>query len=484
MTITIVGLGAGDVHDLTRRAWKALETSPKVYLRTRQHPCVPDLPNSAAYVSFDAIYERFVKFEEVYQAIVDQILTDAQHTDLVYAVPGDPFVGEATTRRIMEGAQSLGISVEIVHGISFIEPMLRYAGIDAIDHLQILDAITVGMMHHPPINPDAPALIAQVYNRQIASELKLTLMNQYPDEFPLKLIHRAGTGAVNVESLKLHEIDHSEQIGHLTSLYLPALGGMSSFEQFQEVIAHLRAPEGCPWDRAQTHESLRPFLIEEVYEVLEAIDSGDMAALAEEFGDLLLQIVLHTQIAIEHGEFYMTDILSHISRKMIRRHPHVWGTTEVNGNAAQVLANWEAIKRAEKQEQGQPRESILDGAPKGLPAMMLAYRYQAKAAKVGFDWDHIEDVFAKVQEELEEVRAAQTPEQRFEEIGDLLFALINWIRFLQVDDPESALREANLKFYRRFRHIEQRVSEQGKDWKAYTLTELDHFWNEAKALGL
>lgn len=483
MTLTILGLGPGDTDDLTRRAWMALEQAETIYLRTSQHPCVRDLPNVSRIQSFDHLYEAAVKFEQVYDGIVAQVLAAAQTGDVVYAVPGDPFVGESTTGRLIEGAKSAEIPVEIIHGISFIEPMLRYASIDAIDNLQVLDALVIAAMHHPPINPDAPALISQVYSRQVASNVKLTLMNQYPDDFPVKLIHAAGTRDAVVENLTLHQIDHSDHIQHLTSLYVPPLGGMSSFERFQEIIAHLRAPEGCPWDRKQTHESLRPFLLEEAYEVLEAIDSGDTDALYEELGDLLLQIVLHTQIAIDDGEFHMTDVVRHVNQKMIRRHPHVWGSVDVE-NADQVVTNWEALKQQEKAQNGTQRESMLDGIPKGLPALMQAYKYQAKVVKVGFDWEKIDDVLAKVHEELDEVQRAATPEHRFEEVGDLLFVLVNWARWLGVEDPESALREANLKFYRRFRHVEESAKSSGKPMESHTLAELDSFWNEAKAQGL
>jgi tetrapyrrole methylase family protein/MazG family protein len=485
MTLTILGLGPGEIDDLTRRAWNALESAQAIYLRTAQHPCVPHLPNQANLHSFDSLYEAAVKFEDVYDGIVARVLEAVRSGDVVYAVPGDPFVGEATTPRLIAGANAAAIPVEVIHGISFIEPMLRHAGIDAIDNLQILDALVVGAMHHPQINPDAPAFISQVYSRQVASEVKLTLMNQYPDDFAVKLIHLAGSVEALVEELPLHAIDHSAQIGHLTSLYVPALGGMSSFERFQEIIAHLRAPEGCPWDRKQTHESLRPYLIEEAYEVLEAIDAGDAKALYEELGDLLLQIVLHTQIAIEDGEFYMTDVLRHVNEKMIRRHPHVWGSVDVD-NADQVVTNWEALKQQEKAQNGDApkRESLLDGIPKGLPALMQAYKYQAKAAKVGFDWEQQADVAAKIREELDEVLNAATPEDRFEEIGDLLFVLVNWARWLGIDDPESALRATNQKFYRRFRYIEEALKPAGKPMEGYALAELDALWNEAKARGL
>jgi tetrapyrrole methylase family protein/MazG family protein len=481
-TLTILGLGPGDAADLTRRAWNALESAKTVYLRTRRHPCVLELPRQERYHSFDELYEQSTEFSEVYDGIVQQVLEAAAQGNVVYAVPGDPFVGESTTSRLIEGAQQRGITTEIIHGISFIEPMLAQVGIDAIDDLQITDALIVAALHHPQINPDAPALISQVYNRRVASDVKLTLMNQYPDDFLVKLIHAAGNGEVIVEELPLHEIDHSEHIEHLTSLYLPVLGGMSSFERFQEIIAHLRAPEGCPWDRKQTHESLRPYLIEEAYEVLDAIDREDMAGLSEELGDLLLQIVLHTQIATEDGDFYMADVLQQVNQKMIRRHPHVWGEVLAE-NPDQVVTNWEAIKQQEKAARGEAKpKSILDGVQPALPALMHAYKIQAKAAKVGFDWDKIEDVRAKVLEEIDEVQRASNDAQRLDETGDLLFALVNWIRWLDVDDPEAALRMATLKFRRRFNYVEEQVHASGKEFSAFTLAELDQFWDQVKQI--
>lgn len=259
MTITIVGLGSGDVQDLTLRAWRTLEQASVVYLRTEHHPCVPDLPANPTYHSFDHLYEAHIAFEDVYQAITDKILEIARTDDVIYAVPGDPYVGETTPHLIRQRAETAGIPVTIISGVSFIEPMLAQIGLDAIDGLQIMDGLTIAAMHHPPINPEHPALIAQVYSRRVASDIKLTLMNQYPDDFTVTLIHGAGTGDAKTETVPLFEIDRSEQINHLTSLYLPPLGQYTSFEAFQEIIAHLRAPEGCPWDRKQTHESLRPY---------------------------------------------------------------------------------------------------------------------------------------------------------------------------------------------------------------------------------
>jgi len=486
MTLTIVGLGPGSLDDLSRRAWRTLKQAQMIYLRTAQHGCVPCLPQGPDkhYHSFDELYESLDDFEAVYEMIVRQLIAVARLGDVVYCVPGDPLVGEATTTRLLAEAKAHGIPVEIVSGISFVEPTLRLLEVDALDGLQVFDALEIAAMHHPPINPDYPALLGQLYSQGVASEVKLTLMNQYPDDFDVKLIHAAGTDKARVEALPLYEIDRSPHIGHMTALFVPALGEMSSFEQFQEVIAHLRAPEGCPWDREQTHESLRPYLIEEAYEVLEAIDQGDHGALAGELGDLLLQIVLHTQIATEDGTFTMPDVLRRINAKMIRRHPHVWGQVDVAGSPARVVANWEALKRQEKTDNGAGgEESVLDSIPKALPALLQAYQYQARAAKVNFDWPMIGDVIAKVKEELAELEAAGSDGDRAEELGDLLFVLVNWARWLGVE-PEGALRAANAKFYRRFRYVEQGVAAAGKALTDCTLAELDALWDEAKAKGL
>lgn len=475
MTISIVGLGPGEIDDLSRRAWRTLKQSKTVFLRTSKHGCVPCLPQGPAYQSFDDVYENVTEFEQVYETIVERLLEAARAGDVVYAVPGDPLVGESTTTRLLKQAKAENIPIEIVNGISFVEPSLALLGIDALDGLQILDGIDVAAMHHPPINPDFPALLGQVYSRDVASNIKLTLMSQYPDDFTVMLLHKAGSPDAVVEQIPLYEIDRSQHIAHLTTLYIPALGQMSSFEQFQEIIAHLRAPEGCPWDREQTHESLRQYLLEEAHEVLEAIDNGDTQALSEELGDLLLQVVLHTQIAIDDGEFNMTNVLRYVNAKMIRRHPHVWGDVNVD-NPEQVVKNWDALKKQEHAQNGKKRESLLDGVPKGLPALMQAYEYQRKAAKPGFDWKKVEDVEAKVREELGEIQAAQTDKARVEEIGDLLFALVNWARWLGVE-PETALRQANTKFYRRFQYIEAALD---KPMQEYDLDELDRLWNEAK----
>lgn len=481
MSITIVGLGPGSADDITRRVWTAIERADTVILRTERHLCVPHLPVRGRLVTCDDLYETHAAFADVYTAIVQRVIDLARAGDVVYAVPGDPMIGESTTAMLIDAAREAGIGVEILPGISFIEPTLALVGVDGIDGVQLLDALVIGAMHHPPINPDAPALISQVYSRQAASDLKLTLMNQYPDEFEVLLVHAAGSPGARVERMPLYEIDRSPHIDHLTSLFVPPLGDLSSFERFQDIIAHLRAPEGCPWDKEQTHESLRRFIVEETYEVLDAIDRGDWNALAEELGDVLLQVVLHTQIAIDDGEFYMSDVLRAVNHKMIRRHPHVFGDAAAN-DSSQVVANWEAIKQREKAANGDAQAaSILSGIPASLAPLAQSYQLQHKAGKVGFDWPSITPVADKLREELDEFLKAESPDERLKELGDILFVVVNLGRHVGIDDPETALRLTNLKFRSRFQAVEDAVLASGRSWSDFTLDELDAFWNAAKA---
>lgn len=479
--ITVVGLGPGAAEHLTRRAWRALQEADAVYLRTNRHPAVAELPRAGRCISFDDIYEAHSRFDDVYAQITARLLEAARRGEsLVYAVPGDPLVGEATVARLLSRAAQEDLQIEIVHGVSFIEPCLALLGMDALDGLQILDALEVAEAYHPPINPAQPALLAQVYSRAVASNLKLTLMNQYPDSFPVQLLHAAGTEEALAEALPLYKIDRSPHIGVMTALYLPQLDTLSSFLALQNIIAHLRSPAGCPWDREQTHQSLRPFLIEEAYEVLETLDTADSAALCEELGDLLLQIVLHAQIATDDGEFQMADVLRQLNQKLIRRHPHVYDDVDVAGDSDAVTRNWEDIKRAEKAADAGASRSILDGIPKMAPALLVAHRYSARVAKVGFDWEAAQGVIEKAREEWDEVFSAESDEARALEIGDLIFVLVNWLRWLGVDDPESLMRSINEKFYKRFSYVEAQTLARGMSLADMSLDQLETWWQEAK----
>jgi len=251
------------------------------------------------------------------------------------------------------------------------------------------------------------------------------------------------------------------------------------FNDLLEIMARLRAENGCPWDREQTHESLRIYLIEETYEVLEALDSGDMGKFCNELGDLLLQIVFHAQIARENGTFDISDVTTEICRKLISRHTHIFGDATAD-TADQVVENWEDIKKKEKNLKSQT--SVLKDIPSNLPALMRSYKVQQKAALVGFDWDNIEDVFRKIDEEIEELRdvyKSKNVERITDELGDALFALVNLARFLKVQ-PELALTGTINKFIRRFEYIEEQSRKEGRKLEEMSLEEMDRLWNEAK----
>ena len=258
------------------------------------------------------------------------------------------------------------------------------------------------------------------------------------------------------------------------------MSNVDSFAELVKVMARLRAADGCPWDREQTHASLKPYLLEEAYEALEAIDVGDDGELCKELGDVLLQVVFHAQIAGEEGRFSIDDVARAIVDKLIHRHPHVFGDLEVDG-ADQVVTNWERIKKEERC--GKDRQpSVLDGVPKQLPALLRAQRIQGKASRVGFDWDEIAGPLAKVEEEFAELRKAMevgSAAEIEEEFGDLLFALVNVGRFLKVA-PEDTLRRAVEKFERRFRQVEETARTQGRDLQEMSMQEMDQIWNQIK----
>jgi len=479
--ITLLGLGPGNPQLLTREAWALLESAGEIYLRTRQHPAVEGLPPGLELHSFDPLYESLDSFEEVYAQIVEQVLAlGARPEGVIYAVPGHPFVAENTGPEIARRAKELGLPVRVVEGISFVEPVYSALGLDPFPQTALVDALALLSAHHPPFPPDAPALIAQIYDTHIASEVKLTLTNLYPDTHPVKLVHAAGTDQQVVENLALYQIDRSRHIALTTALYLPPLGEYSSFEALQEIAAHLRAPEGCPWDQKQTTQSMRPHLMEEAYELLAALDADDPAKIQEELGDLLLVLSMLLQIGSEDGDFDSAAAFQGISAKLIHRHPHVFGDLQVSGEEA-VLVNWERLKAQERAANGQQEKSLLEGVSIALPALTQAQEFQDRVARVGFDWNEIAGVIDKIYEEVAEIQAAADADERAAELGDLFFALVNLARWHQVD-AESALRAANERFRTRFAWVESSARTQGRQLSDMTLAEMDVFWEQAKGL--
>ncbi|MCC6300522.1 MAG: nucleoside triphosphate pyrophosphohydrolase [Anaerolineales bacterium] len=338
--------------------------------------------------------------------------------------------------------------------------------------LTLLDASTLASAHVPPFPPDAPALILGIDSGELALHVREVLLAVYPKEHGVIVVSE-GKKKEERELGGLENFDSSSS----TCWYIPSLGEGTSFESFAEIMAHLRAPNGCPWDREQTHESLRKHLLEEAYEAISAIDSGDFNHMREEFGDLLLQIVLQAQIANEEEQFTVNQVIHDIHAKIVRRHPHVFGDLKLDGTD-DVLANWEKLK---EQERGKKNDGkgLLDGVPVALPALTQAQEYQDRAARVGFDWNQIDDVLEKVKEEIEEIKRAETDFELASEIGDLFFVLVNLARWKQVD-AESALRGTNAKFKKRFAYVEQGAKKQGRVLSDLTLDEMESLWQEAK----
>ncbi|MBT2688720.1 nucleoside triphosphate pyrophosphohydrolase [Bacillus sp. ISL-47] len=480
--ITILGLGAGDLDQLSLGVYKKLKNSESLYLRTKEHPVLRDLEQEGLqYQSFDSVYEKHDHFEEVYEEICESLLEAALANDITYGVPGHPLVAERTVQLLIEQAPSKDIEIEIGGGQSFLDPLFQALKIDPIEGFQLLDGTD---LKRDEIEVAQHAIIGQVYDQFVASEVKLTLMEKLPYDYEVLIVTAAGSKEEKIRKVPLHELDHDMELNNLTSVYVPPVKDETilykDFSKLRSIIAELRGPNGCPWDLKQTHISLKKYLIEEAYELIEAIDNEDSDHMTEELGDVLLQVMLHAQIGEDEGYFTIDDVIQGLSEKMVRRHPHVFGNVQAD-NEEEVLKNWQSIKQEEKGEQ---QKSIMDAVPKSSPNLMRAEEIQKKAAKVGFDWKEIEPAWEKVKEEISEFEseARNKSSQMEAEFGDILFALVNIARFYKID-AEEATRKTNEKFIRRFSYVEERVKESGRNFEDYTLEQLDEYWNEAKAKG-
>jgi tetrapyrrole methylase family protein/MazG family protein len=271
--IILLGLGPGDPSLLTRQAWMLLNSISEVYVHTRHHPALQEFPDGVEVFSFDEIIEGEEDIASIFERMVTEVLELGQRSEgVVFGVPGHPFIAEATSPEIIRRAKEAGIPVKVIGGVSFVEGSLVAIGQTGFPHISIVDALDLANNHFPPFPPNAPVLIAQVYSKKVLAKVKDTLLALYPGDHPVQLVHALGTPDMVVETLSLQQLDQSEKIGWLTSLYLPPLGMFSSFEEFQDLIAHLRSPEGCPWDREQTHQTLCRNLIEEAYEARRSLE--------------------------------------------------------------------------------------------------------------------------------------------------------------------------------------------------------------------
>ncbi|MBI2767951.1 MAG: nucleoside triphosphate pyrophosphohydrolase [Chloroflexi bacterium] len=469
MTVHVVGLGPGSASLLTLAADELLTSGLPVLLRTRHHPTVAELDSTGAFADCDDLYQAGGSFDAIYAEVVRRVLSMAAKGDMIYAVPGHPLVAERTVAALVAAAEPAGVPVVIHPGLSYADVAAAALCID-FGAVQLCDALELRL------DAQRPALISQVHDADSASALKLQLLDIYPAGHPATILRALGTPEAGQRTVPLAELDH-QPAGYLDCIYLPPLPAVEDVRRFDgldAVIRRLHAEDGCPWDREQTHESLRSHLLEESYEVLEAIDAGEPAALAEELGDVLLQVLMHAAVAERRDEFTLADVIEHIARKLIRRHPHVFGDAAA-ATAEDVYRSWETLKQQEK-----PRASILEGVPVTLPALAASQSIQGRARRIGFDWPDIEGPLAKLAEEVQEFSRAEGAAERADEFGDILFVLANIAQRLDID-AEQALRLANAKFRRRFGRVERLAAENGTDLKDLDLDGLDRLWDQAKA---
>ena len=323
---------------------------------------------------------------------------------------------------------------------------------------------------HMPTPPNVQTVIRDPEQPGLIYEI---LREEFPADHPVEILKPDTTIQLKLSGLK----DHEEIFEGAAYLVIPPLPDQCAFETFQNTVAILRGPHGCPWDKKQTHQSLRDDLLQEVYELLDGLDRLDQETIVEELGDVLLHILLQAQIGVDNGEFTMGDVISHVNDKIIYRHEHVFGNPEsIDPN--QVILRWEQIKqreRAKKHKKG----GLLDGISRSMPALSMAFSYQKRASKAGFEWDQPEDAWQKLEEELNEYEQAVTPEEKEEELGDILFTVVSLARLNGVD-PETALRMANLKFYDRLHAVENTAKAQGQDLFEISSAEKMKYWNDYK----
>lgn len=478
--IYIVGLGAGDLDQLSVKIYrKLLKEELPLFLRTKEHPVVDDLiKEGVTFTSFDSVYEEKKDFEEVYDKIVEILLSEVEKSSLLYAVPGHPMVAEQTVQKLL--AQK-ATPVEIIGGQSFIDDLFSALKIDPVEGFQFLDGTNV---NREMIEYRNHLIISQVYDEFIASEVKLTLLEDLPYDYEVYIVEAAGSSLEKITKVPLEDLDRAVSVNNLTSVYVPPAAPellRHQFTELRQIIRTLRGPDGCPWDRKQTHESLKRYAIEEVYELLAAIDEEDDEAIIEELGDVLLQVMLHSQIGEDQGYFTIDDVIKTLSKKMIYRHPHAFDKLS-NPTVEEVHETWEKLKQKEKNKD---QQSILDDIPNNLPSLAKAFELQKEAAKVGFDWKDVRPMWDKLSEELKEIKEAieNRDEQEMEaEFGDVLFVIVNIMRFYDIH-PEVALHRTNEKFTRRFNYIEEEIRKRGKKLGSVSLEEMDQYWDEAKERG-
>ena len=478
--IKIVGLGPGAPESLTIGAVEALENSKNLYFRTEKHPTVDYLKKRLeSFNTCDNYYEEGHSFDEVYSNIAKNIIKEYKKSgELVYAVPGHPLVAERSVVNLINLCKENDIEYKILPAVSFIDAMMDRLQIDPIEGLKVIDAFDI---KNQILDKRIGTIITQVYNPLIASEVKLELLEYYNDETEIYYVRAAGIeGEESIRKIPIYELDMQEDIDYLTSVYIPKdVNNKKDFYDLIHTIEMLRGEDGCSWDREQTHESIKNSLLEEAYEVVEAIEDENIDGLIEELGDVLLQVVFHSVIGKEDGYFNVSDVIETITNKMINKHPHVF-KNKTDATSDEVLDSWDELKKKEKNYETLTEE--INGIAKTLPSLTKAHKVQKKVSKVGFDFENINEAVKKIEEEIREVLDVYKDNNRekiIDEMGDLLFACVNLSRLLNVDE-EEALNKSTKKFIKRFKFIEDNILKQGKDFNNVTLDEMNTLWEDSK----
>ena len=465
-TITIAPLSTPQT--MTASAWKAIEGASCLYLQTREHPSArPVLEAGLPFVSMDDLYEASLDYDQLNDAIVDRLTSG---DSAVYAVMGGGCFSQLPVLR--DACEKKGFDLVLLSGVPYYQ-----AAFPEAEEGQIYTANDLPEI----LDTGAPLYISELDNPLLAGEIKLKLQRYYPDDYLITLAVQRPSGDYVRRTVPLYALDREKGFFASTVLFMPALPFEQKttygYEDLLTVLRRLRAPDGCPWDREQTHESLKKDLREECYELMDAIDEDNDEHIIEECGDVLMNVLFHPIIGEEQGRYDERDVTTDVVQKLIYRHPHVFGTVHVS-SSEEVLKNWDALKEKEKGQQ--TVTSTLESVPRSFPAMLRCQKVQKKARKVGFDFDTAEDAFYKIGEETEELRAAMETGQEVEkEMGDLFFAAMNVCRLLGLEGEET-LHQATDKFIRRFEKMEKNVELVGKKLSEMTLEEMDAFWESAK----
>ena len=473
--IKIVGLGPGNLEKLTIEVFNILKESKKIYCRTEEHPIIENMKKEGKMIkSYNYLYEKSGDFDQVYREISNDLVKIATYEEVVFVVPGNPLVLEKCVYNLIEKCIEKNIDYKVYSGISMISDTMERLKVDPSYGVKIIDAFDI---KSEILDKRTNILITQIYNKFIASEVKIKLSSYYGDEKKVIYCKRD-----EIIEINLYELDRRGDMDSYTSVFITRdLDVNKDIYDLVELVDILRGENGCPWDKEQTHESIKQCMLEESYEVVDAIENDDVDNLLEELGDVLFQVVFHASIEKDGGVFNFNDVTKGVYDKMYYRHPHVFKELDIK-DTAEVLVSWDKLKNKEKKYKNKADE--LEGVAKALPALIRASKVQSKMAKVGFDFKDIEEAKSKLLEQIKEtldVYKSGNVERITNEVGDLIFFAVNIARFLGVDS-EEALKKSTNKFVKRCKYIEEKSRKKGKNMEETCIEEMNYLWESAKKL--